>query len=404
MLIDFKFKNFLSYKDEARLLMTPVKSFKELSKFNLMHLENDMALLKSSAIYGSNGGGKSNLIEAIAFMRDRIFNSFSESLKKEEDKRTTDYYFKLSTETERTPSVFETTFIAHNKIIYRYGFEIKGFEIISEWLFKKVEVETPLFTRKLQKIKINKTGFKEGEAFKKTTNKNILFLSQLAQFNSPESTIVYTWFKHVNIISGLDNFQFSAVTTSLLKESPKFNRWLNLAVKFLEITNLKTRENKNEIVSYHNKYDSNKIIVDSVGFNILDEESDGTCKLIYLLGAIYDTLHYGKTLFVDELNSKLHPNLTVKLMELFHRMNKRGAQFIFTIHDPILLDKEIMRRDQIWFVDRNKYGESELYSMSEFDSSVVRNTSDYRKKYLESTFGAAESIIFTDELTSLLYE
>jgi AAA15 family ATPase/GTPase len=111
---------------------------------------------------------------------------------------------------------------------------------------------------------------------------------------------------------------------------------------------------------------------------------------------------YGKVLFIDELDSKLHPNLTKKLLELFHRFNLRNAQFIFTAHDAILLDKEIFRRDQIWFVDRNKFGASELYSMSEFDSSVVRNTSDYRKKYLDSVFGAAETIDISKELIDLM--
>ena len=108
-------------------------------------------------------------------------------------------------------------------------------------------------------------------------------------------------------------------------------------------------------------------------------------------------------MFIDELDSKLHPNLTKKLLEFFHKFNFNNSQFIFTAHDSVLLDKEIFRRDQIWFVDRNKFGISELYSMSDFDASVVRNTSDFRKKYLEMTFGAANSIDITNQLIELMY-
>src|SRR5690606_28741666 len=97
-------------------------------------------LLKSAAIFGSNGGGKSNFIEAISFMKDVFHNSYSESLKKEEERGRKDYYFKLSTVTEKKPTTFEISFITDG-LIYRYGFEILGFEIISEWLYKKNEVE-----------------------------------------------------------------------------------------------------------------------------------------------------------------------------------------------------------------------------------------------------------------------
>jgi AAA15 family ATPase/GTPase len=165
--------------------------------------------------------------------------------------------------------------------------------------------------------------------------------------------------------------------------------------------NIETTKDQ-ELITYHNKFDKNNVIIDTVAFDFEKEESEGTKKLIYLLGAIYDTLMNGKVLFIDELDSKLHPNLTKKLLEFFHKLNCKGAQFIFTVHDAILLDKEIFRRDQIWFVDRDKFGASELYGMSDFDANVVRNTSDFRKKYLDSIFGAAETIDITNELINLM--
>jgi len=400
MLIEFKVKNFLSYKDEAQLLMTPIKSFKEHSDTHIIS-NSVLPVLKTAAIYGSNGGGKSNFITAIATMKSIVHNSFAESLKKEEDRGRTDYYFKLNQESDNQPSFFEVSFI-QNGIIYRYGFEIKGYEIIAEWLYKKVEVETLLFDRTKSKFNINKSGFSEGNKYKNEVNSNVLFLSHLSQYKGKESTKVFNWFKNLNAVSGLNDDNYKRVTTSLLSDVPKFKSWLTLAVRFLEITNIETGKDKEDIITYHNKFDENNIIIDSVPFNFDIEESQGTKKLIYLLGAIYDTIINSKVLFIDELDSKLHPNLSKKLLDFFHKLNCNSAQFIFTAHDAILLDKELFRRDQIWFVDRNKFGASELYGMSEFDSSVVRNTSDFRKKYLESVFGAAETIDITQDLIDLM--
>ena len=400
MLIEFKFKNFTSYKDENRILLTKVKSFKELEKTHIINTSKGIDLLKSSAIYGSNGGGKSNFIDAMQFMKDAIHNSFSESLKKDEDRGRTDYYFKLSSLTENEPSFFEISFLK-NDAIYRYGFEILGFEIVSEWLFKKIDTETPLFERKGNNFKINSKGFSEGNKYKKDVNSNVLFLSYLAQNNAKESSNVVEWFFKVNVISGLDDSNHKNATSLLLTKSQKFKAWLNLAVRFLEISNIDTTKDK-DLVTYHNKFDENNIIIDSVAFDFETDESQGTRKLIYLLGALYDTLIHGKILFIDDLDSKLHPNLTKKILEFFHKFNFKNSQFIFTAHDAILLDKDLLRRDQIWFVDRNKFGSSELYSMSDFDAAVVRNTSDFRKKYLESVFGAAETIEITNDLIDLM--
>lgn len=399
MLIEFKFKNYLSFKDEACILMTPIKSFKEHTKTHI-NSSNGISLLKTSAIYGSNGGGKSNFISAMGFMRNYIHNSFSDSLKKEEDRESKGYFFKLSEETENAPTFFEISFVEKGAI-YRYGFQIKGFEIISEWLYKKIEVETLMFERNKSKFKINNNSFKEGNKHKSEVNSNVLFISHLAQYNSKEATNVIDWFKNLNVVSGLSDKSYQNVTAALLNEVPDFKAWLSLAVRFLEIDNIETTKDR-ELITYHNKFDENNVIIETVPFDFEKEESQGTKKLIYLLGAIYDTLMCGKVLFIDELDSKLHPNLTKKLLDFFHKLNCKGAQFIFTAHDAILLDKDIFRRDQIWFVDRDKFGASELYGMSDFDANVVRNTSDFRKKYLDSVFGAAETIDITNELVSLM--
>lgn len=402
MLVEFRFKNFLSYWDETSLNMTRIKSFKEHVSTHTFPTGKGFDLLKTVAIYGSNGGGKTNFIAAMGIMKRRIHNSFADSLKKDEDKEdSAEYYFELNNEGETDPSYFEVSFIEEN-ILYRYGFKIKGYEIIEEWLFKKNEVETMLFVRKGQSFEINSKGFPEGKKYKESVNSNVLFISYLAQNNTKVASIIFNWFDNLNVVSGLEDTHYQNVTKELLKDSSNFKMWLMQAIKFLEITDIELTKDK-ELLTYHNKYDANNIIVGSIPFN-LNRESQGTRKLIYLLGAIYDTLKFGRILFIDEIDSKLHPNLTKRLLQFFHQINLNNAQFIFTAHDAVLLDKEIFRRDQIWFVDRNKFGSSELYAMSDFDATVVRNTSDYRKKYLEKTFGAAESIDITNILINLMHE
>lgn len=401
MLLSFKIKNFLSYKDESQILMTSVKSFKELRKDNLFK-EREFEILKTASIYGSNGGGKSNFISAMGIMKNIIHNSFAESLKKEEDRGKTDFYFKLNNETEKSPTEFEVVFIK-NSFVYRYGFQIKGYEIIKEWLFQKKDIETNLFQRVFNEFKINSNSFSEGNKYKNNVNQNVLFISYLAQNNTKVASEIFDWFNNLNTVSALINKHYENVTKTLLKEEPKFKIWLSYAVNFLNISNVEI-DSENKITTYHNKYDKNDLLVGTIPFELDIDESEGTKKLIYILGAIYDTLLNNKVLFIDELDSKLHPNLTKKLIKFFHEFNKGKAQFIFTLHDSNLLDKEIFRRDQIWFVDKNKLGSSELYSLSEFDASVVRNTSDFRKKYLDLTFGAANSIDVSNQLIDLMYD
>lgn len=400
MLVEYKFRNFLSYKDETSFLMTRVKSFKELEDSNLIE-SPFFQILKTSAVYGSNGGGKSNFIKSIGLMKSIVHNSYADSLKKEEDRPRTDYYFKLNESSFNEPSMFEVSFIK-NDTLYRYGFEILRNEIISEWLTKKVETEKSLFSRSRNEFKINNSSFQEGNKYKNEVNSNVLFLSHLAQHNGKVSSQIFEWFVSLNVVSGLVNQHYKNVTKELIKRDSKFKDWLSVALQFLKITNVSTNS-ENEIITYHNKFDKNDIIIDTVPFNLDREESQGTIKLVYILGAIYDSLIHGKILFIDELDSKLHPNLTKKLLLFFHELNINKSQFIFTAHDSVLLDKDLLRRDQIWFVDRNKFGSSELYSMSEFNASTVRNTSDFRKKYLELNFGAAASIEISNQLKEMLH-
>jgi AAA15 family ATPase/GTPase len=402
MLIEFKFRNFKSFRDETNFLMTSVKSFTEHSENNIIKLDKDFDLLKCAAIYGFNAGGKSNFISAMSHMTGIVHNSFSNSLKKEEDKPNHDFQFKLNKTTENADTMFEVSFLLLDTL-YRYGFEINGHEIKKEWLFKKLERENPLFIRERNDFQINKTAFKEGLKYKDDVNQNVLFLSHLAQNNQKISRTIFSWFLNVNVLSGLTEESYFKFTERLLKIDTQFKTWISLALKYMEITNIEAGEEDGKIVTYHNQYDENNLLVDSIPFIVHERESHGTRKLIHLLGPIYDTIKNGRVLFVDEFDSRFHPNLSKKLIELFNKFNKRGAQLIFTGHDVSLLSKDLLRRDQIWFINKDQFGVSELYSLSDFNAKTVRNTSAFDKKFLENKFGASDTIEISDKLMDLLY-
>lgn len=401
MLIEFKFRNLLSFKDEVKFLMTPVKSFKELVRTNIIKTSKDLNLLKVAAIYGANGSGKSSFIKAFGYFSTFIYSSFRESLNKETERRVRNNYFRLSTESETETTMFEVSFLI-GQHIYRYGYELLGNTIKKEWLYRKLEREINLFDRKDQIFDINKESFAEGLKYHEEVNQNVLFLSHLAQYNQPVTKEVFAWFNRANAIDGIDGDLYSRYTADLLKDNSTFKEWATIVLKYLEIANIEAGEKDGEIITYHRKYDENKIIIDAVPFKP-HMESDGTRKLIHILGPIYSTLVSGGVLLIDEFDCKLHPNLSRKLLTLFQKYNKRNAQFIFTAQDTSLLDRKLLRRDQIWFTNKDQYGASSLYSLSEFNAKAVRNTSDFAKKYLDNTFGAADTFMITDKLTNLLY-
>jgi len=403
MLIEFRVWNFKSFKEEAVFPMTNVKSFKELEDTNLISTNREFSLLKSAAIFGGNGSGKSNFIYAMNTMGSIVFGSFGNSLLQEQDRPSQNYQFALNTSTESAETGYEVSILIGSEI-YRYGFEINGYEIVSEWLFRKKEREVNLFSRsRNNKFEINTESFKEGLKFKSEVNQNVLFISHLSQNNQEISKRIHQWFLTMNVISGLHEKYYEKFTAALLKQNKNFKNWATEVMKFLEISNIEAGEHEGEIVTYHNKFDENGLFVESIPFKAKDE-SEGTKKLVHILGPIYDSLTNGKILFIDELDSKLHPNLSKGLIKLFHEFNLNNAQIIFSAQDSSLLNKDIFRRDQIWFAEKDQFGASTLYPLSDFSSSAVRNTSAFDKKYLKNEFGSASPLQITEKIKELLYE
>ncbi|MCX6579221.1 MAG: ATP-binding protein [Candidatus Aminicenantes bacterium] len=426
MLVEFRVGNFRSFKDEVTLSMV-ASADKEHLATHTVKISNKLSLLRSAAIYGANASGKSNLFNAMAFMRNFVLNSSRESQATE---KIDVEKFRLSTETENRPSTFEIVFLMEN-IRYRYGFQVDEKQVHNEWLFYVPTIrEATLFIREKSDIKVG-PDFKEGKGLEAKTRENALFLSVAAQFNGEKAKKILEWFDHLSIISSIDANRHREFTLSKLADkeyeefTSKFLRVADLGIKEIQKTERPLIEEdlskdiplklKSRIMSavvdveaVHQKYDQhNKPVVDEK-FSLFKNESAGTLALFGLSGPIYDTIKKGKVLVIDELTSKLHPLLTQAIIEAFHQSHYETgsdralpsqAQLIFVSHDTGILKNQLFRRDQIWFTQKNEYGATNLYSLEEYS---IRKDASFDKDYIMGKYGAVPFIGGIESLFSSL--
>lgn len=413
--MNFTVKNYRSFKQEHTFSMEAgsIKEHKE-SVIN----KGKLSLLPLAVFYGANSGGKSNLIQAISTMRYMVRRSVQLN---EGDELPYDP-FALDEISDSQPTLFEIQFIK-GEVLYRYGFEYTRKEIVSEWLYEKQfgEKEYELFVRSRDLIDVSPKRFPEGEGKEDLTNSNRLFLSLVAQLKGEKSNSVMGWFRQCNVLSGIDSEGYEAFTLKMFlehlngaDEAQEFFKTLQLgftrfSVKKVDIPkdalnsapeSIKSQIEKDlttgnfvEPITTHNVYDENGFVVGERNFHKNQMESEGTKKVIEMSGPIFDTLNEGKTLIVDELDAKLHPLLTRNIVLLFMdpEKNQHGAQLIFATHDTNLLDLEIIRRDQIWFAEKDKVEATDLYSLVEFkdeDGKKVRNDRDIKRDYIRGRYGA----------------
>ncbi|MDO8723236.1 MAG: ATP-binding protein [Syntrophales bacterium] len=408
MLIEFSIANFLSFKDRVTFSMV-ASNDDALQESNVFEW-GKRRLVKSAVVYGANASGKSNLLNAIRFMRRMVLTSSKDTQANEEIDVEA---FKLSTECEGMPSFFEIVFIQNGET-YRYGFEVDRKRIYSEWLFTVPKTkEAELFVREGNKIKVNLTRFKEGRDLEAKTRENALFLSVCAQFNGEISKELLLWFKNFNFIHGLRDYAYLGVTVNQLK-TPKQKRQLMEMTRIADlcIDDIEGREEKLtieklpkdmpeevkrdivkqdimevELKTTHRKFGKDNEEVGTVIFDLEENESGGTQKFLNMAGPLLDTIETGSILVIDELDARLHPLLTKAIVALFNsRANRANAQLIFASHDTSLLINKLFRRDQIWFTEKNSYGVTGLYSLVELRG--VRKEASFGKDYILGKYGA----------------
>ena len=414
MLHEFTVGNFLSFKEKKTLSLvaSSISDFKETNTI----ISDRQTLLKGAVLYGANASGKSNFIWAMSTMRRIVLFSFSQSSTK--SLKVTP--FLLSTETDKKPAHFEILFEILG-IRYRYGFEVTDTLIATEWLYEsKKNKEKLLFIRHGEGIEVSKT-FKEGNNLEKKTRNNALFLTVVDQFNGATAKKVLNWFKNFKTISGLSHEDYEKQTFTLLSEKKMANQLytfydkLDLGFPSLKVDKIKfdpkdIPEDTPEVLvkqmikdlegpfrfnikTVHKKFDKKNKEVGNIEFDMRSQESAGTNKVFNISGPIFDVLQAGGVLVIDELESSLHPLLTIAITRLFNSKNenKKNAQLIFTTHDTNLLTYGNYRRDQIYFIEKDKYGASDLYSLVEYreeDGNKVRKDRSFENDYIDGRYGA----------------
>jgi uncharacterized protein len=414
MLIEFEVGNFLSFNKPVRLSMvaaTPVKEFLTENTFEALKFR----LLKSCAIYGANASGKSNLLEAMSFMRDFILGSAKETQSIEPIYISP---FKFDTIAENGPSRFQMIFILGNQQ-HRYGFEVDRKMVRSEWLFQNDgKKEKPLFLRQKDNIEVMR-NFEEGKGLEQRTRDNALFLSIVDQMNGPTAKNILQWFSRFRVIEGLKDERYEKFTIKMLQDQNTRPLILDLIRSAdLGIEDFKVDEEDLNVDAFKVLNEEfRKKIIDEIGSNkhfrlstfhpkftenvrsgsaILDfksEESEGTKKFFRLAGPILNCLRKGRIVVIDELDAKLHPLLTRAIISLFHnpKVNTRNAQLVFGTHDTNLLCYGNFRRDQVWFTEKNHQAATDLYSLVEIKlpkGTKVRNDASFEKDYIHGRYGA----------------
>ncbi|EIJ41751.1 hypothetical protein BegalDRAFT_0841 [Beggiatoa alba B18LD] len=430
MLVEFRVQNFASFNTLQTLNMSASNTTKEnFNETNTIAIEQFGVnkLLKSAAIFGANAGGKTNLIGAVSTLKNIVLNSLANP---EENLLETVIPFLIKEQKFDQATEFEVTFI-YEQHLYRYGIAIKNAIITEEWLFwRKQSRETLLFQREQQEIKINSRSFSEAKDFIKEENgkyylektrETVPFISVLSQFNGEKSRKITRWFKKLHIISGIQETGFDQFTLNLLSKDTIFKTWILDILLSLQIADINVNEEQpfnktmgisiaeagNNVKIHFRKNYKVDIIKKITGTDAkyttpFRLESEGTKKLIYLLGPLYDAIKNGEILFIDEFDSKFHSLLSKFILEIYHRKNNTNSQLIITCHDTNLLTKSIFRRDQIWFVEKNQAHESELYSLLEYKEHYTRQGDSYSKDYLLGKYGAIPLFSSIDKLIEAL--
>lgn len=409
MLIQFMVENFRSIKEPVTLSM--VSGTNNEKNVNTVR---DYKLLTSAAIYGANASGKSNVLRAFSFMRSMVLNTTKVF-------QSTDILphepFRLSEETENGSSIFETVFF-QNQVKYRYGFEADNKTVYSEWLFADSNgKEAKLFYRDTEdkEFYVNPEKFKEGKGVKVLPNS--LFIWKCDQEGGEVSKSVLEWFSKVNLINGLKPNNYLAYTLKEMEnadfrsEIVKLVRAADLGVEDIDVDEKviaptefeklpipqKIKEKiitdgsalaSIDVMVTHKKFDNTANKNGTVKFELDTDESEGTKKFFCLTAPFIDTLRSGNILLVDELESSLHPLLTLSLISLFNdpKVNKNGAQLIFATHDTNLLNQKLFHKSQIWFTEKDSFGATHLTSLVEFKN--IRQTDNIEKAYIQGKFGA----------------
>ena len=388
MLCQFTFKNFKSYKDETifDFQAAALPEFKE----TLITTKSAPDLVPVSAVYGPNGGGKSNLLQALSCVISTIVKPVHELGKNRQplilQQKVDAIPFLFDDVSANEPTEFRLFFL-NGSNMYCYYLALKDDEVISESLTRKSvtgKKTADIFDREKDKITLGYSINKK--SINTNVNPKMPYLSFLAiNYDIPEISEVMTWFESCIIRSYANPMiEHQIMLEKYVEYKDQFIRALN--DMDIDITDYRYDEASKQL------YMKRKLGKKEYELTFT-EESDGTRKLIAALPVILLALREGRLVIIDELDAKLHPKLLRYVILLFKNkeINRYGAQLLFTSHDMSTMKNTVFRRDEIWFAAENEAHESDVYSLHEMrseDGSRIKNTATYDKQYLEGRYGA----------------
>ena len=416
MLIEFSVTNFRSIQSRQTLSLVKSKlnEPKELDQNSFTPSElPGLGLLRSAAIYGPNAAGKSNLLLALRAMKDVVVESATEWQRGDKVPVTP---FKLDPQSATAPAEFEVTFIAEG-VRYQYGFAATQAQIVEEWLISYPKMRAQhWFARRWDEAN-GEYDWEMGNAlqgqkqlWQESTRSNALFLSTAVQLNSQQLQPIYDWFKKTLRTTTVTDWGpgFTASLCSEPLNKARVLAFLGAAdidiqdvliekkvfdandlpddmpdeIKSLVVKKMEGKEVLAELNMVHQDAAGKPIAFD------FEEESDGTQKLFSFAGRWLDTLKNGYVLFIDELHDNLHPKLVQFLVELFHsnENNPKNAQLVFTTHETSILNREVFRRDQVWFCEKCDHRATTLFPLTDF--SPRKGRENLEMTYLAGRYGA----------------
>lgn len=425
MFIEFSVSNFRSIRARQTLSMVASSDSKHLRQNVIESKGDEPRLLRSTVIYGPNAAGKSNLLRALETLRLLVQNSAT-GIQEGQPLPVTP--FLLSKISAEQPSEFEIVFVADDGIRYHYCCVVSAQRVHKEWLVAYPRGRSQRWFER-EYIPQKNTydwwfgpNFKAERAERKVwqdfTRGNALFVSTAIQLNNEQLKPVFAWLTQKLVVlipdTGLGFNPFLSLNL-LREESGKEKLMQYMRAGDIGIDKLELREEdmsaptpatallpgavrvhlevaippggtppaqkRLRVLAMHNRIDSDeKISLD------ISDESSGTQKLFEFAGGWLRAFEWGATLFVDELDRSLHPHMTRFLVGLFHsRVNVKNSQLVFTTHDTTLLDTDLLRRDQIWFVEKDKQHSSHFYSLLEYSP---RKEEALERGYLKGRYGA----------------
>ena len=412
MLLRFRVRNFLSLREEQELSFvasplrdadSPVRQVGEISKYDV---------LTAAVIYGANASGKSNVITALRHFQWDVRNSHSQ---RNANAKINRREFALDLESSEEPTMFEIDFLSDG-VRFTYGYEVTKEHYVSEWLygFPKGVVST-YFERDFQEFKFGRSLKGRNKTISEFTRKNSLFLSSATQNDHNQLSKISEFISKIRIQSNISVSSESATTSLGKKELDK------RAVDFLAsigtgVCGFRTEEEEmpeeakaftSALMKAFSETLEDMPDIDPSAFPEtrtkielghmskegelkyfdLSNESAGTRRLLVLLGPIFSVLDEGGLIAIDEIDASLHTKAGELIVSLFNNKetNPKGAQLIATTHDTNLLMSDMIRRDQIWFTEKDMTGATSLYPLTDIST---RKGDNLERGYLQGRFGA----------------